>query len=142
SKAHFSRIARRPRTSPRRRSSLGGAPRQRSSGPTKSVEFAFQSIEVSMEIEPFSLSRQIEQIDERYRVWQAALVEGAALVDPFRGETLPGKSTYDAAQHLPADDLIREGLLPWLHRLIDLRIQVPWTLLDADLEYLTLQPLS
>ncbi len=92
------------------------------------------------ELDPLRLSRELEAVFERYRVFRRGLAHGPATVDPFLGKEFPGKRHYHFVQDLPEVDPLRPALLRWLRFLIDARIHVPWEsheahLLHRDLHY-------
>lgn len=87
------------------------------------------------DLDPFSLSRMLEECARRHAVFLRGLSLAPALSDPFLGREFPGKTTCEWIEKLPTNDPMRAPLLSWSRRLIDHRIHVPWHIEDADLCY-------
>ncbi len=87
-----------------------------------------------MDFDPFTLSREVERADQRYRVFHRSLKRSLSVTDPFLGSELFGRTTFEQVQRLSVSDPMRRPLLRWVHRLTERRIHVPWTVKEAELE--------
>lgn len=87
-----------------------------------------------MDLDPFSLSRQVERTLKRYRNFRRELRETSELGDPFSGSELFGRTTYQEIETFKETDPLKRPLLRWVHRLTERRIHVPWMAKDAELE--------
>lgn len=83
--------------------------------------------------DPFSLDRELRAGAEAWRRWRRALRRGAGESSPFGDSTRFGKTLYDAVRELPEEFPLRAGLLRWIYRLAEQRIDGPWLAREAAL---------
>jgi len=91
-------------------------------------------------MDPFTLSRRLAVVAERYRSFSESLPAQEAIHHPFGHEMFPGQSHFNWAETLPESDPMRAPLLRWIYFLADARINVPAVSHDADLEYRVKHP--
>ncbi len=89
----------------------------------------------SSELDPFRLSADLEKVARRLAVFKRGLSTGSAQSHPFRVSEFPGLSTYRQVSRLHLTDPLREPLLRSIVRLTDERVNIPWAVQDAQLEF-------
>jgi hypothetical protein len=83
--------------------------------------------------DPFSLDREVRVGAERWRRWRRALRRGAVSERPFGDSTRFGKTLFDEVRELPDGFPVRAGLVRWVVRLAEQRIDAPWLAREASL---------
>lgn len=91
-------------------------------------------------LEPLSLSRELSELSRRVERQERALSRGQGLDrDPFGSERM-GKTLFDAVRALPESDPLRPELLRWVFALSEARIDLLWSVREAELEHVELHP--
>lgn len=83
--------------------------------------------------DPFSLDREVRAGAERWRRWRRGLRRGVFSEQPFGASTRFGKTLFDEVRELPDGFPLRAGLLRWVLRLSEQRIDAPWLAREAAL---------
>jgi hypothetical protein len=94
------------------------------------------------DLDPFTLSRRLSGVADRYRAFSHSLSEHEAIHHPFGRDLFPGLSHFRWAQALPESDPMRVPLLRWIYFLADARINVSARSYEADLEYREKHPVT
>ncbi len=89
----------------------------------------------SPELDPFRLSAELEKAASRLAAFKRGLSTGSAQSHPFGVSEFPGLSTYRQVSRLHLSDPLREPLLRAIVRLTDERVNIPWAVQDAQLEF-------
>lgn len=83
--------------------------------------------------DPFRLSRELAEIEQRWARTERELAEGMVTVDPFRGREWPGLTSFQQVSELSLSDPLRLPLLRSIARLTDERIELPWLMEETRL---------